>query len=160
MYTRSALRVSSDLPRGWKKISVNLLDCEVRADLYISPEGKKFKDLDSARLWIARSIERSCNSEIIESPRRFKMRIKEEQISLESKYSPEVVLRRRRGRGRGGQKNLLQTALKRKLKSRLSGKQAFKQSSQPSPTILKSNLRITKRINKRMVARIKTTRRV
>ena len=158
MYTRSALRVSSDLPRGWKKISVNLLDCEVRADLYISPEGKKFKDLDSARLWIARSIERSCNSEIIESPRRFKMRIKEEQISLESKYSPEVVLRRRRGRRE--QKNLLQTALKRKIKSRLSGKQAFKQSSQPSPTILKSNLRITKRINKRMVARIKTTRRV
>ena len=101
MYTRSCVKNSSDLPRGWKKITVNLLNSEDTAFLYISPEGKRFGDVQSARAWIARSIEESCNSDIIEAPRRFRWRAREEKVVN--------VTRNRTGR-RGGRTLSVQSA--------------------------------------------------
>ena len=145
MYTRSCVKNSSDLPRGWKKITVNLLNSEDTAFLYISPEGKRFGDVQSARAWIARSIEESCNSDIIEAPRRFTWRAREEKVVN--------VTRNRTGRrGARHSKSLLQTALKRKLKTRIV-KRNDRQSSKLSANISNTG----KRIQKAVVNRIKKT---
>merc|ERR1712200_185999 len=134
-------------------ITVNLLHSEDRAEMFISPEGRRFTDLKSAKAWIARSIETSYNSEIIESPRRFRQRRAEEKSEEESKYSPENISRRK-ARWQGSRKNnrnLLQTALKKKFKIRV--KKSIKPSSKPQSKISKTK----DRIKKATVTRIKAT---
>ena len=120
MYTRSSVQDSSPrLPRDWRRIMVNLLHGQNRAELFISPEGRRFSNLSTAKAWIASSIESSYNNrEIIDSPRKLWRRKAEERSQAESKYSPENMRRRRaRLRGRKNKKNLLETALTKKFKT-------------------------------------------
>ena len=156
MYTRSSVQDSTtSLPRDWRRITVNLLHCQNRAELFISPEGRRFHDLKSAKAWIASSIETSYNnSEIIESPRKFRWRKAEEKSEEESKYSPENVRRRKaRFQGRKNNRNLLQTALKKKFKIRVTKSRVAKSTSKPLSKISKTK----DRIKKATVTRIKAT---
>ena len=156
MYTRSSVQDSSNsLPRDWRRITVNLLHGESRAELFISPEGRRFADLKSAKAWIAKSIESSTNSDIIESPRKFRWRKAEERSEEESKYSPENVKRRKaRWQGRKTNRNLLQTALKKKFKIRVTKSRGTKPTNKPAV----SKMSKTKdRIKKATVTRIKAT---
>ena len=152
MYTRSSVQDSTtSLPSDWRRITVNLLHSQNRAELFISPEGLRFADLKSAKAWIAQSIETSYNSEIIESPRRFRWRKAEERSEEESKYSPENVRKRKaRLQGRKNNRNLLQTALKKKFKIRVRG------TKPPNKTLSKMS-KTKDRIKKATVTRIKAT---
>ena len=155
MYTRSSVQDStSSLPRDWRRITVNLLHCQNRAELFISPEGRRFADLKSAKAWIAKSIETSYNSEIIESPRKFRWRKAEERSEEESKYSPENVRKRKaRLQGRKNNRNLLQTALKKKFKIRVTKSRGTK----PANKTLSKMSKTKDRIKKATVTRIKAT---
>ena len=109
MYTRSSVQDSSpSLPSDWRRIMVNLLHSQTKAEVFISPEGRRFSDLRSAKAWIASSIETAYNSqEVILSPRNFRRRKAEERSQTESKYSPENVQRRKaRWRGRKNNRKL------------------------------------------------------
>ena len=129
---------------------VNLLHSQTRAEVFISPEGRRFSDLRSAKAWIASSIETAYNSqEVILSPRNFRRRKAEERSQTESKYSPENVQRRKaRWRGRKNNRNLLEAALKKKFKTRVVKSREAKQTKLS---------RTQDRIKKATVTRIKAT---
>ena len=144
--TRSCVRHNT-LPRGWKIISArpvnssktpqdpsqawsDWINCSFLDSVqrfYLSPEGKRFLSLQTAKAWLISTIEAYERSEIIESPRKVRKTISHENQKRDSvivrnpnNYRSELTENSKRRRKnmaeRNPFRNLLRTTLKKNYK--------------------------------------------
>ena len=106
------------------------LNCSVLDSLerfYLSPEGKRFQSLQSAKSWLISSLEAFQRSEIIESPRKMRKTISSENQrrnsvivknpnSYRSDLTENSKRRRKNMAERNPFRNLLRTTLKKNYK--------------------------------------------
>ena len=145
--TRSSVRnLNSTLPRGWKKIVAHKAHSSSQSYYYISPEGKRFATIQSAKSWIIATIEAFENSEIIESPRKACRRMNQLRAQNERQFemnnfrlvmSERIKKRRKDMADRNPYKNLLKTTLKKNYKVRVRQDE------------IKKNVTLLKRLNPR-----------
>merc|ERR1711874_608743 len=67
--TRSCLRHNT-LPRGWKVISARPVNSNSLQRFYLSPEGKRFQSLQTAKAWLISTLEAYERSELTENSKR------------------------------------------------------------------------------------------
>merc|ERR1711874_31456 len=124
--TRSCLRHNT-LPRGWKVISARPVNSNSLQRFYLSPEGKRFQSLQTAKSWLVSTLEAYENSDIIESPRKMRKTISSENQkrnsvivrnpnSYRSELSENSKRRRKSMAERNPFRNLLRTTLKKNYK--------------------------------------------
>ena len=125
IYTRSSLSPSSRLPPGWKLLTARLPNSAKSGKFYLSPEGKRFDNLKSAKSWLKSTMEAFEKSDIIESPRRKSVRKKQNESVKDTNaannyrinLSEHVRRRRKMMAERNPYRNLLKTTLKRNYKT-------------------------------------------
>ena len=109
MVTRSQLRSdSSKLPPGWKKIHAWVPGAqEIRRELFISPEGKKFLSKKEMKAYI---LEKGDNVDVV-SPTK-KERSEYKMVNSRLVFSEKILSRRRHNKMKSIMPQLMKFALK------------------------------------------------
>ena len=138
----------------------------IQGKFYISPEGKRFQNLQAAKNWLISVINENGNSDIIQSPRSVARRInRENQINEEMNnlricISERAQQRRKAMAHKSPFRNLLKATLKRNHVKNL--KTIQRKRKQPLTTLTRNKIAklITERkASRSIVARLQKQRR-